>query len=55
MTKKEPHEPTNQARRRLLKAAVYVAPAIVSVVVVDTAHAQTSSCMPIPCMPDGGP
>ncbi|NLY95263.1 MAG: hypothetical protein GXY23_14715 [Myxococcales bacterium] len=44
------------ARRKLLKAAVYVAPAVVSAVVVDRAHAQpTPSCTPSICPPQGGP
>ena len=38
------------ARRRLLKVAVYSAPAILSVVVVEKAQAQ-ASCMPATCMP----
>ena len=35
-----------QARRFFLKAGLYVAPAIATVVFVDKAHAQTGSCNP---------
>jgi hypothetical protein len=42
------------ARRKLLKAALYVAPAIVSTVVVREAAAQKPSCGPsaTPCTPN---
>ena len=54
----------SRGRRKLLKAAAYAAPAILSVVVVDRAHAQVScmpaavcnptTCDPVTCMPISG-
>lgn len=44
------------ARRKLLKAAIYAAPLVVSAVVVDRAAAQpTPSCGPATCTPNDGP
>lgn len=44
----------DKVRRKLLKAAVYMAPTVVASVYVGTAHAQAFSCAPgFPCMPTG--
>jgi hypothetical protein len=54
----EPREDVDRARRRLLKAAIYVAPTVISVVAVETAHAQQNpSCNPriTPCTPNCPP
>ena len=45
---------TDKVRRKLLKAAIYMAPTVVASVFVGTAHAQAFSCAPsFPCMPTG--
>ncbi|MDH5673149.1 MAG: hypothetical protein OEZ06_13420 [Myxococcales bacterium] len=52
MSEEEP--PTiDLARRRLLRIAIYSAPAVISAVVVKQAHAQTASCGPALCGPGG--
>ena len=40
----------DRARRYFLKAAVYMAPAILATITLNKAHAQ-ASCMPVMCMP----
>jgi CheY-like chemotaxis protein len=42
------------ARRKLLKTAVYVAPALLATFVARPAHAQMRSCRPSHCRPRGG-
>ncbi len=52
----DPEHEIDVARRKLLRAAVYVAPVIVSSVVVDRASAQVSpSCAPSTCTPSCAP
>ena len=43
---------TNEARRRLLKMAMYVPPAVLGVVSVSQAACQGASCGPNACPPD---
>ncbi len=40
----------DRARRHFLKAAGYIAPAILATITLNKAHAQ-ASCMPATCMP----
>jgi hypothetical protein len=47
-------EVTDQARRRLLKLAVYVPPAILGVVAASQAACQAQSCGPTNCPPENG-
>jgi hypothetical protein len=42
-----------KARRRFLRASVYVAPLILATVAVDEARAQAVSCAPSSCLPGG--
>jgi hypothetical protein len=44
----------DQARRKLLRSMVYVAPVVMSAVVVQPAYAQALSCGPSSCHPRGG-
>lgn len=48
-------EHVDRARRKLLKASVYAAPAVLTTVVVRRAHAQGTSCVPAGCPPNVGP
>ena len=40
-----------KARRRLLKLAVYVPPAVIGTLALNTVACQVASCMPANCMP----
>jgi hypothetical protein len=42
----------DRARRHFLRAAAYVAPAILATITLNKAHAQ-ASCMPVTCAPSG--
>jgi len=48
-------KPLDTARRKFLKAAVYVPPAVVTTLMVNKAQANTPSCSPnTPCDPASG-
>ena len=48
-------EEVDKARRKLLRALFYAAPADCDTVIVKPAHAQVVSCGPVACPPNGGP
>lgn len=45
----------DRARRRLLRLGAYVAPAVIGSMLTAQARAQTPSCGPATCNPNGGP
>ena len=50
----QPEEKIDKARRLLLKSTVYAAPIVLSLVEVNTAHAQPSCPPPPACGPPPG-
>jgi len=51
---RDPEKDQQAARRAFLRAVAYTAPAVLTVVKVNRAHAQAISCVPTGCLPGGG-
>ena len=51
MSSKRDDAPEDRARRRLLKLAVYVPPAVLGAMTLELSACQTASCAPQSCQP----